>query len=462
MCRHRPAGLPEKQSMIEFPWLTISLAITAAIAATVAVRATAALRAQRKRVSDFVADLDKSQVTIDALTAATGDSESQLLASKRQLEALLETTPDALVVMDESRTIKVVNTRAERVFARDRRTLIGSRATDLVVPGHRVRLSENLAMGLAMADDNEETIRFELTGLRQEGDSFPAEVQLSQLETDDGKVVIAAFRDMTERARAEEELRSFADRLERSNRYLQHFASVAAHDLQEPLRKVRVFGDRLRDKYSDVLDERGQDYLMRITAATARMQLLIDDLLTYSRVSTEVEEYVPVDLQEVVNVVLSDLEVSIAQLDAVIDVGVLPTVHAVPGQMWHLFQNLISNSLKFHKEGSRPVIQVSAQVHSEQDGLLFGAVDADATCVLSVTDNGIGFEQGYADKIFGIFERLHSRAQYPGTGVGLALCKEIAERHGGGMTAQGTPGEGAMFQVILPMTQKVREGTAAG
>jgi light-regulated signal transduction histidine kinase (bacteriophytochrome) len=192
------------------------------------------------------------------------------------------------------------------------------------------------------------------------------------------------------------------------------------------------------------------------------MQLLIDDLLTYSRVSTEVEEYVPVDLQEVVNVVLSDLEVSIAQLDAVIDVGVLPTVHAVPGQMWHLFQNLISNSLKFHKEGSRPVIQVSAQVHSEQDGLLFGAVDADATCVLSVTDNGIGFEQGYADKIFGIFERLHSRAQYPGTGVGLALCKEIAERHGGGMTAQGTPGEGAMFQVILPMTQKVREGTAAG
>ena len=447
--------------MIEFQWLTLTLAITAGIAATIAVRAIAALRAQRTRNSEFIADLDRSKETIEALTAATGDSESQLLASKRQLEALLETTPDALVFMSEDRVIKVVNSRAEQVFGRDRRALIGSRVTELAAPEHRVRLGENLAMGMAMSMDSEETLRFDLTGLRASGETFPADVQLSRLEIEDGKLLIGAFRDVTERTRANEELRSFADRLERSNRYLQHFASVAAHDLQEPLRKVRVFGDRLLDRSGESLDERSKDYLTRMTAATARMQQLIDDLLTYSRVSTEVETLQPVDLNEVIDEILSDIEVAVTQTDAVIEVDDLPTINAVQSQMWHLFQNLISNSLKFHREGVRPYVHVSAQVHGGSNGLLFGGVDAEATCAVTVRDNGIGFDPQYSEKVFGIFERLHSRAEYPGTGVGLALCKEIAERHGGGITADSTPGEGSTFQVILPTKRRVLEEVAA-
>ena len=246
-------------------------------------------------------------------------------------------------------------------------------------------------------------------------------------------------------------------RLERSNRYLQHFASVAAHDLQEPLRKVRVFGDRLITLYSESLDERGRDYLNRITSASARMQKLIDDLLTYSRVTTEDEPFEEVDLAEVVKDVLSDLEVTITQLNAEIEVGDLPKVVAVPGQMSHVFQNLIANALKFHRKCVRPVIRITAQVQSQREGLLFGGVDAGGTCVISVQDNGIGFEQQYAERIFGIFERLNSRPEYPGTGVGLALCKEIAERHGGGITVESTPGEGSTFQIILPMKQTASE-----
>jgi len=223
----------------------------------------------------------------------------------------------------------------------------------------------------------------------------------------------------------------------RSNRELQDFAYVASHDLQEPLRKIQAFGDRLKTKFGDVLAEDGRDYLERMQNAAGRMQTLINDLLAFSRVATKAQPFVPVDLRKVAHEVLSDLEIRIEQTGARVEVGELPTIDADPLQMRQLIQNLVGNALKFRREHIQPVITLDAHVNGE--GL----------CRLTVKDNGIGFDMQYVDKIFGVFQRLHGRDQYEGTGVGLAICRKIAERHGGQITAESKPGDGATVTVTL-------------
>jgi signal transduction histidine kinase len=229
--------------------------------------------------------------------------------------------------------------------------------------------------------------------------------------------------------------------LERSNRELQDFASVASHDLQEPLRKVRAFGDRLSAKYGPELTEQGRDYLARMQDAAARMQALINDLLTFSRVTTRAQPFVPVDLNALVQQVVSDLEVRIQQNDATLEIGPLPTIDADPLQMRQLLQNLLANALKFQQPGIPPTVRVYAQEVGETD------------VQVCVQDDGIGFDEKYLDRIFTIFQRLHGRVDYEGTGVGLAVCRKIVERHGGTITARSAPGEGATFIVTLPRSQ---------
>jgi signal transduction histidine kinase len=229
--------------------------------------------------------------------------------------------------------------------------------------------------------------------------------------------------------------------LERSNRELQDFASVASHDLQEPLRKVRAFGDRLSAKYGPELTDQGRDYLARMQDAAARMQTLINDLLTFSRVTTRAQPFVSVDLNGVVSQVVSDLEVRIQQAGATVSVEPLPTIDGDQLQLRQLFQNLLANGVKFQRPGVPPVVRVYAE-----------DVD-DETVRLCVQDNGIGFDEKYLDRIFTIFQRLHGRVDYEGTGVGLAVCRKIVERHGGTITARSAPGEGATFSVTLPRTQ---------
>jgi signal transduction histidine kinase len=230
-------------------------------------------------------------------------------------------------------------------------------------------------------------------------------------------------------------------RLERSNRELQDFASIAAHDLQEPLRKVQAFGDRLKAKCADALGDQGRDYLERMQDAAARMQTLINDLLTYSRVTTKAQPFVQVDLAQVAREVVSDLEISIEQLGGRVEVGDLPTIEADSTQMRQLLQNLIGNGLKFHKADVAPVVKVQAR-HAPTSG---------ESCQITVEDNGIGFDEKYLDQIFTIFHRLHSREEYPGNGVGLAVCRKIVERHGGSIIARSVPGEGSTFIVTLPV-----------
>ena len=256
-------------------------------------------------------------------------------------------------------------------------------------------------------------------------------------------------QEIVDRKRAEHQLQVFNAQLDRSNRELQDFAYVASHDLQEPLRKIQAFGDRLKSKFGEALAEQGRDYLERMQNAAGRMQDLIVALLTYSRVTTKAQPFVPVDLAKVTPEVLADLEVRIEQLEGRVEIGSLPVIEADPTQIRQLLQNLIGNALKFHQPGVPPVVRVDAQIlagHSPEPHLCNGQL-----CELTVADNGIGFDEKYLDRIFAVFQRLHGRDAYEGTGVGLAVCRKIAERHGGSITAKSAPGQGATFIVRLPV-----------
>jgi len=249
--------------------------------------------------------------------------------------------------------------------------------------------------------------------------------------------------ELMERKRAEERVKETMAELERSNAELQRFAYVASHDLQEPLRKIQAFGDRLRGKYADMLDDRGRDYLWRMGSAAARMQTLISDLLTLSRVTTQAQPFVPVNLGKVVEDVLSDLEDHIKRTGGHVKVSDMPTIDADPTQMRQLFQNLIDNGLKFHLPEEKPVVSIRTQ-------------QLDEICQIIVEDNGIGFDEKHIERIFTVFQRLHGRGEYDGTGVGLPICRKIAERHGGTITATSTPNQGATFVVTLPVRRPTR------
>lgn len=246
--------------------------------------------------------------------------------------------------------------------------------------------------------------------------------------------------EIAQRRQAEESLNLYTRRLEVSNRDLQDFAFVASHDLQEPLRKIQSFGNRLTAKYGPALGNVGRDYLERMGSAAQRMQSLIQALLDFSRVTTKSEPFSPVDLTPLLKEVTADLETRLEQTGGRVELGDLPTLQADPHQIRRLFLNLIGNALKFHRE-EKPVIKI------------YGAPLADSLTKeyrIFVEDNGIGFDEKYLDRIFTPFQRLHGRGIYEGTGMGLAICRKIVERHGGTITAQSHPGEGSTFIVTLP------------
>jgi light-regulated signal transduction histidine kinase (bacteriophytochrome) len=249
---------------------------------------------------------------------------------------------------------------------------------------------------------------------------------------------------------AEEALRDYAARLERSNRELQDFASIASHDLQEPLRKIEAFGDRLVARCGAELSDAGRVYVDRMQDAARRMRLLINDLLTYSRVTTTARPFAAVDLGRIAREVMSDLQVAIEQAGARILLGDLPVIQADATQMRQLLQNLLSNALKFRCAGRTPEVRLSGRLYTPERPEHRAA--APPLCEITVADNGIGFRQDYADRILGIFQRLHGRSEYPGTGIGLATCRKILERHGGTIAASGRPGEGAVFTCTLPVS----------
>ena len=249
-------------------------------------------------------------------------------------------------------------------------------------------------------------------------------------------------RSNEKRKQTQQVLKAYANELERSNQDLQNFAFVASHDLHEPLRKIQIFGNRLQEKYSHALDKRGLDYLSRMQSSSARMQTFIDDLLAYSRLTTDAQTLQTTDLNQILQTVLDDLKFQIQENHAEVVANRLPIIEANPTQMRQLFQNLLSNAIKFRRPNLRPIIHITSQLTPAN------------SMEIRIIDNGIGFDPEYSERIFGMFQRLHGRSAYVGTGIGLAICRKIVEQHHGKITAVSQPNQGTTFIITLPITQE--------
>lgn len=377
--------------------------------------------------------------------------ETELADAQSQKWAILESSLDPIITINHKGIITEFNKAAEQTFGHPREKVLGTRPSDVLFPpatsaGQRDRIDRYLDVGEGSLLGR----RVEVTAVRASGESFDAELAMTISRAAGAPVLTFFVRDISRRKRAEQQQARYAAELERSNRELEQFAYVASHDLQEPLRKIRTFGDRLQMICGQQLDEAANDCLQRMQRAAERMQLLIDGLLSLSRVTTQGQSFVPVDLEQVAREVVSDLEVQIEQHGGRVEVGRLPTVQADPLQMRQLFQNLIANGLKFHRVEEPPMVKVAGKfVHGRQP---HGAARSAAAeqCRIVFEDNGIGFDEKHRERIFDVFQRLHSRDVFEGTGIGLALCRKIVERHGGQISARGVPGHGSAFEVLLP------------
>jgi PAS domain S-box-containing protein len=299
----------------------------------------------------------------------------------------------------------------------------------------------------------------------ESGDAYEIEYRLKRKEGDyrwyltralpvrDHQQIITRWlgtcTDIDDRKRTEDQLRASAVMLVQSNRELEDFATVASHDLQEPLRKIQSFVGILRDEAAGALNDEGRSYLDRIQNAATRMTTLVEDLLEFSRISARGKPFVQVDLNEVIAGVVSDLDARLTETGGRVEILGLPVVRGDPTQMRQVLQNLIGNALKFHRADVAPVVRVRAEIVDNTNAS--ARVESGGTCRIFVADNGIGFDEKYLDRVFTIFQRLHGRGDYEGTGIGLAVCRRIVERHGGTITACSKPEAGATFIVTLPL-----------
>jgi len=397
-------------------------------------RAERELERHREHLAELVAERT-TQLTVanEGLARHARD----LAQAEARYRDLFENAPDLMAVL-EAPTGQVLecNTTLAGALGLCKDDIVGRPFLDLYTPECRAPAAETFAafVQTGHVSNAERTLR------RADGSLLEVLVQASPIRDGSGRIIAGrcTWRDVTRLKQAEREVARQVAALARSNAELEEFAYVASHDLQEPLRKILAFGDRLKATCAEGLPGQGPDYMERMLNAARRMQTLIDDLLTFSRVTTQARPHVSVDLNEVLGEVLSDLEVRIEQSEAQVEVSALPTVQADPTQMRQLFQNLVGNALKFRRREVSPRIRIRAE-------------SVGAMSRISVEDNGIGFEEKYAERIFGIFQRLHGRGEYEGTGIGLAVCQKIAKRHGGEIVARGAPGRGATFIVSLPI-----------
>lgn len=410
--------------------------------------------AERRRAEEAVRQArDELEVRVQERTA-------ELRTSEERTRLIVDTAHGAFIAMNADGLIVDWNRRAEVLFGWSRAEALGRDLAETVIP-ERCRAAHTAGLQHFLHSGESPFLNrtLEVSALHRDGHEFPAELAVSPLRVNDTWVFNAFVYDISERKKAEESLRAFAQELQRSNRELEQFALVASHDLQEPLRKIQAFGDRLRMRYAESLGEQGRDYVERMQQSATRMRRLIDDLLAFSRITTRAQPFSPVDLAAMAREVVSDLDGRLQQSGGQVEVGLLPPVEADPAQMRQLLQNLLANALKFHKPGVPPRVRIEGRLLPPAEGN--GNGQAPSFCEIAVSDNGIGFDEIYLDRIFNVFQRLHGREEYEGTGMGLAICRKIVERHGGQITARSKPGEGSTFLVTLPRTQPQGEAVHA-
>lgn len=369
-------------------------------------------------------------------------SSREVRKADAELRATFQALPDLFFHLDPLGQILDCKGGSEIDFGLAPAELLGKRIQEVAHKTARKMFSNALQQAAAA----QSTVSFEYAA-RVDGLKNYYEVRMIPLFAGQ---TIAVIQNISERKRAEETQKLYAHKLARSNHELQEMFFVVSHHVREPLRKIQTFGNRLESAYGEVLDDRGRDYLQRLQNAATDMQNLINGLLAYSRVTSKSAHFVPVDLTRATSRALSNLNLDVQPEAGRVEVGALPVIEADAAQIELLLQNLISNAIKFHRPGEVPVVRVDAELVEDKH------LNADAgqpLCQISVADNGIGFDEKYLDRIFGIFQRLHSRDTYDGPGVGLALCRRIAEHHGGTITAKSALGTGSTFIVRLPVSQ---------
>jgi PAS domain S-box-containing protein len=385
-----------------------------------------------RRVRERTSELTKANILLQQQV------HERRVADQRH-SLMLQAALDGFWVTDGQGRFLEVNEAYCRMIGYSRSELLRMRIHDIEATEAFETTEQHIQQIIQTGSD-----RFETRHRHKDGTVIEVEASATHMTEDGGRFVVF-LRDVTQRKLEAERLaRTLAD-LQQSNRELEQFAYVASHDLQEPLRKIDAFAERLRTKCGPQLTADGLDYLMRVQSASARMGRLITDLLAYSRITTRAKPWESVDLNRVAGEVVADLEVRIQQAGARVTVGPLPTLDADATQMRQFLQNLIGNALKFRKPDTAPEIEVSSRPCDGET--------PPGRCEITVKDNGIGFDEKYAERIFEIFQRLHARDEYEGSGIGLAVCRKIVQRHGGSIAARGASGAGATFTAVLPLRQ---------
>ena len=379
--------------------------------------------------------LAAAAVLMSRTQARRETAEHALADSARHTQAIVSHMAEAIVTIDRQGRIESVNRAGEAIYGSRESELVGRDAR--VLMGATPRWMRDAPDPQVLLESLVASRRQEGRGLHRNGNIFPVEVSITRIERAGEPIYIALVRDITLRKRQEAELAGQRAALEVMNRELEDFAFFSSHDLQEPLRKIRSFAQLLQQRTAAQLDEKSLHYLAYIEEAGARLQALVRSLLDYSRTSRGALDIEPVDLNRLVAAVLDDLSPAIAQAHAQVSVGPLPTVVADATQLRLVLQNLLSNALKF-RNGTHAEIAVEARLEAN-------------FCRIEVRDNGIGIDPKYHSTIFHSFKRLHTRDEYPGTGLGLAICNRVAERHGGSLRVESTPGRGSVFTLLLPV-----------
>ncbi|GGB77429.1 sensor histidine kinase [Dyadobacter sediminis] len=410
---------------------------------------------QLEEATDTINAIRSGQV--DALVVKDPDGEHQLFTLKtadQSYRVFIEKMNEGAVTLNRDGIILYCNSMFASMINLPLSKVVGMYFETFIHGDYRKAYADLFEKG--WLEDNKSELC-----LDRDGQEVPCQLSVTTLQLDEGPSLSIIVTDLSFQKEIQQLLRQNNQRLEEINRELetsnhdlQQFASVASHDLQEPLRKILIFSTMLRNRHIHELTGDSLNYLDKIISSSQRMRSMINDILSYSRLSTHVNHFSMTSLREIVNEVIEDYEILINERNATVIVNELPEIEVNRGQIKQVFQNLISNSIKFSKAGQPPVIRISGTIVPNPDDMPVTAQNNGKVCTVTISDNGIGFDDVYNERIFFLFERLNTKDKYEGSGIGLSITKKIIDKHNGTISAKSREGEGASFTITLPVFQQ--------